>query len=235
MATLRTSRPLLRLHLPNREQEVHVDERLRVLDQIERGEISAQEGIQRLEALGQPDAATQAVDPASPGSSEGPEGLGQRAGLATEAAAPVRKTQPVVVRVVSQVVFWSGIAWLLIGALLVAAVYIWSIPALWLAWGGVLMGLGLLVMLLGWWLQRARWLSLRVREAGGRHFAFALPLPLGLTAWALRVARPFVPQLRETGMDEVILALRDQVSDGQPLVVDVQEGDQGEQVQVYLG
>jgi len=194
-----------------------MEERLRVLGLIESGEISAAEGIQLLEAL------NQHGEVREDGEAEGAAG------------GPAVVVQPVVVQIVWQVVFWSGVALLIIGGLLVTAVYAWGIPGYWLAWGGVFLGLGLLVTPLGWWLQRARWLSLRVQEPDGPRISFALPLPLGLMAWALRIARPFAPQLADTGVDELVLALKDEWRDGQPLVIDVKEGEQGEKVQIYLG
>ncbi len=35
----------------------------------------------------------------------------------------------------------------------------------------------------------------------------SLPLPLRPAAWALRLARPWVPQLKDTAVDELILSL----------------------------
>ena len=102
-------------------------------------------------------------------------------------------------------------------------------------WGWLLFALGLMWVALGWWLQRARWFSLRVRQAGGPNISFALPLPLGPVVWGLRIARPFVPQLRETGVDELILAMREELRDGRSFAVEVDKGENGEQVQVYFG
>jgi hypothetical protein len=58
---------------------------------------------------------------------------------------------------------------------------------------------------------------------------------LGPIAWIVRLVRPFVPQLRDMAVDEVILALRDEVREGRPFVVDVGEGQDGERVHVYVG
>jgi hypothetical protein len=65
--------------------------------------------------------------------------------------------------------------------------------------------------------------------------ALSLPLPLTLAAWVVRVAQPFVPQLRDTGVDDLIIALRHSSAEGQPLVVDVQDDESGEEVQIYIG
>ncbi|MDY6876629.1 MAG: hypothetical protein SWK90_10585 [Chloroflexota bacterium] len=185
-----------------------MDERLRILELIETREISVEEGARRLKAL------AEGTDP-----------------LATLAASVSR---PALVRVVWRAVFWSGVVMMAGGGLLVAAVYAWEIAPGWQTCGWVLFTLGLLVLMIGWWLQRARWLSVRVRQSGP-NVTLAFPLPLALVAWGLRIAQPFVPQLREMGMDELILALREEVRDGHPFAVEVDEGEDGEQVQIYFG
>ena len=101
--------------------------------------------------------------------------------------------------------------------------------------GWVLLASGVLWTMLGWWLRWAPWLSLRVRQSEGPTIALGLPVPLGLTAWGVRVARPFVPRLAETGIEEMILALEDEMYEGGPILVEVDEGVGGERVHVCLG
>ncbi len=189
-----------------------MEERLNVLERVEAGEISAAQGARLLEAL----VAGDGRPPSSPGSQH-PE-----------------VPRPALINLLWQAIFWPGVAAVVGGGLLVALVYAWDIPAPWLVLGWVFFVLGVLAMALGWWLRGARWLALRVRQDDGPNIAFALPLPLGLAAWGLRIARPFVPHLRETAVDELILAMRDELRDGRPLIVEVNEGEGGEQVQVYL-
>jgi hypothetical protein len=98
----------------------------------------------------------------------------------------------------------------------------------------VLFVLGLLVLVLGWWLQGARWFTLRVREHDGPAFSIALPLPLGLVPGLLRVAKPFVPQLQGMEVDQLILAMRDELRDGRSFVVNVDEGEDGDQIEMYF-
>jgi hypothetical protein len=183
-----------------------MSERVHILELIEAGEIGVEEGARRLEAL-----AEGARPPDTP------------------------VVRPALVRVVWQAVFWSGVAMMAGGGLLVAAVYAWEIAPGWQTCGWVLLTLGLLVLMIGWWLQQARWLSVRVRQSDGPNVTLAFPLPLALVAWGLRIAQPFVPQLRETGLDELVLAMRDELKNGHPLVVEVDEGEDGEQVQIYFG
>jgi hypothetical protein len=98
--------------------------------------------------------------------------------------------------------------------------------------------LGLAVMVMAWGSRTARWLHLRVQQRPGewpRTIAFSFPLPLRLTAWFLRSFGPYIPQLKGTGVDEMILALGRTTGPTSPLLVEVEEGENGERVQIYIG
>jgi hypothetical protein len=184
-------------------------ERMRILEEIEAGRISVEEGVRRLERLS--------------------------AGGEPAEASPPPAVCPALVQALWQAVLWAGIVLAAVGALLAGMVAaLWIAPA-WLICGGPLLLLGLATVVMGLWLRRAHWFALRVRERDGKGMAFAFPLPLGPIAWLLRVLGPFIPQLRGTGMDEVILALREELRAGRPFVVEVDEGEGEEQVQVYFG
>jgi hypothetical protein len=184
-------------------------EKMRILEMIESGEISAQEAARRLEAL------------AAPAPSARPE------------AAPI--PLPVWVERIWQAVFWSGATLTAGAAFLVALFYAGKAGVGSAICGWPLFVAGLLGLLLGLWLPNATWFSLRVREEGSRRISLALPLPLGPIAWIVRFIRPFVPQLQDMAVDEVILALRDEMRKGRPFVVDVNGGKNGERVHVYIG
>jgi len=126
---------------------------------------------------------------------------------------------------------------LLVGALIMALVYARDAARGWLVCGWLPMILGLGVTLAALWSRNATWLHLRVSEGeGGRNkVAFSFPLPLALAAWGIRIAQPFVPQLQDTGVDEVILALRESRKRNEPLFIDVQDEEDGERVQIYIG
>ena len=183
-----------------------MSERLRILELIEAGEINVEEGARRLESLA--------------GGAETPDIPAPRSRL---------------VRWLWQAALGIGIAMLAWGGLLLARDYAGEAATGRAVWGWLLFALGLTWVVLGWWLQRTRWFSLRVRRASGHNISFALPLPPGPVAWVLRIARPFVPQLAETGVDELILAMWEELRDGRSFAVEVDEGEDGEQVQVYFG
>ncbi len=196
------------------------NERLEILKMVETGQIEAQEAAMLLSALGE----------SKPVEDEG-EAQSETLPLDWEAPEPMdtRWTR-----------FWvyplmAGGAILLLGALVVALVSLTGGAWGWLLCGWPLLLLGLLVFVLALWSRSATWMHLRISERGKRKMAFSFPVPLGLAAWAIRIAQPFVPQLRDTGVDEVILAVRDSASRGEPLFIDVQDDEDGERVELYLG
>jgi hypothetical protein len=183
---------------------------MQILEMIESGEIGAAEGARRLEALADPVQSTHSAE-----------------------ATPI--ATPVWLRRMWQAVFWSGITMAAGGALLLASFYAEKASVGSAICGWPLLVVGLLGLMLGIWLPNATWLSVRVREGGSRRISLALPLPLGPIAWIMRFVRPFVPQLDDIAVDEVILALQEEVRQGHPLVVNVDEGSSGDRVHVYIG
>lgn len=205
------------------------DSYLKVLQMIQDGTITAEEGERLLEALGERPAELPAPD--RPADAPGPE-------------------EEVVVRMVPQQAPPSGAprwwrrAWVYVlagGVALLAAGGIWTG---WLARGNAGLGwlgctvplliLGTAVVLLAWWARVARWLHLRVRD-GDKDIRISIPLPLRLAAWVLRVIRPWVPQLRETAVDELIMAMAEEPTRGNILSVEVNDDEDDEEVKIYIG
>jgi hypothetical protein len=93
---------------------------------------------------------------------------------------------------------------------------------------------GLLVMLLAWWSQNARWVHVRIREKGGKRISISLPVPIGLGKWFFQVFGRMIPGLRE--QDKVLDTLPDLLDElgknKEPLSVEVNDGD--DEVQVYI-
>jgi hypothetical protein len=192
-----------------------MEERMAILKMVEDGRISAEEAGTLLAALDEQE---------------------EEIALEAEPRAESR-LDPSAVRWAS---FWiypmiAGGIILLLGAMVIALVYSTGAARGWLLCGWLPMLLGFAVVILAWWSQRATWLHLRISEEGQRKIAFSFPLPLGLAAWVLRIAQPFVPQLAESGVDDLIIALRDSASRGEPLFIDVEDDEEGERVELYIG
>lgn len=201
------------------------NERLKILRMLETGEIDAEEALSLLAAIDAPD--SELPGRTRPGAGGGD--LGQPAQSSTPLAAQRRRWAR----------FWiyplmAGGLVLILGSLVMALVYATGAKRGWLVCGWLPMILGLLGMLLAWWTRRAKWLHMRIREGGRKKMALSFPLPLAFAAWVLRILRPLVPKLGETGVDELIIALRDSGRD-EPISIDVQDDQEGEQVQVYIG
>lgn len=197
------------------------DERLKILEMVEAGQIDAQEAAMLLATLGEAvtEAAYEAEEVMEPQS---------------WASAPVESAEDRWAR------FWiyplmAGGAVLIAGVLVMALVYAAGGAGVWLCCGWLPMLLGVVVLVLALWSRRATWMHLRISEEGKRKMAISFPLPLSLTALAVRIAQPFVPQLRDTGVDDLIIALRESSSRGEPLFIDVQDDQDGERVELYIG
>ncbi len=192
---------------------------LKILQMIENGTLSAAEGEKLLDAL----EAEPAVTAPAAGSAPGPSPQ------SPPPAGPPRAWQQLWVYPA------VGSLLLLAGMGMLTAYLVRDGERLgWLACTVPLMLLGTLVGGLAWWSRSARWLHLSVRGKKER-LRLSFPLPLRLTAWILRLLRPWVRQLRETAVDEVILSLAEvDVSEG-PLSVEVNDDEDGEEVRVYIG
>jgi hypothetical protein len=191
------------------------EERLQILKMLEAGQIEVEEAAALLTALKETE--TETVEETVPASPEPPPPSAER-----------------------WVRFWvypliAGGIVLIAGALIMGWVYATDAARGWLICGWLPMILGMSVIILAWWGRGARWLHLRISKGGKRKIAFSFPLPLGLAAWGLRIAQPFVPQLKDTGVDDVIIALRESTTQDAPLFVEVQDDENGERVELYIG
>jgi len=215
------------------------EEQLQILKMLEDGQIGAEEAAELLAALRPEEeersfAALRMTDEARMTDGWGGEPALRSAVTAELASAPEWEKPPA-----SLSRFWIypalvGGGLLILGAVVLGLLYAASAAPGWRVCGWLPMILGLVVAILAWWSRTARWLHLRIREKGERKMAFSFPLPLTLTAWVLRFAQRFVPQLKETGVDEMILALRDTNQD-EPFFMDVHDDEDGEHVQIYIG
>lgn len=201
--------------------------RLEVLRMVEQGTLSVEEGERLLTALNR-----------QAGPSDRPQPPADPRPTADESAAGGEPD-----RVESGPPLWWQRVWiypLVGGAVLLAAMGYLTNRVVergtdlgWLACTVPLMGLGGLVAFLAWWSSQSRWLRLRV-SGPENQIRLTLPLPIHPAAWLVRLARPWVPQFRDTALDELILSLSEVDDTEGILVVEVDEGE-GESVQVFLG
>jgi len=201
-----------------------MDERLSILEMVEQGRIGVDEAVGRLKALNSD----------RPFEQEGwkkDERVEVGSTTSTVAKRPVSGR---VAAAVWQIVFGGGVVVLVGGGFLLARFY-GGEAAHGRGWGWSLFVVGVLLIMLGWWLRRATWLGIRVREHDGGAFNLAIPLPVGLAAWAVRLGGRFVPELDQDEVDALADAVRNEFDGEGMFSVHVDEGESGDQVEVTIG
>jgi hypothetical protein len=203
------------------------DERIQVLRMIEQGDISPEEGALLLQAL-EGKLAISAVEPVEP---------------SPEINSPSLDHQPIEPEAQhwkSWWLFplWFGVGITIIGALLAYTALVSTGMGFWFycAWLPFIIGLGIII--LAWYSRTSRWLHIRIwNKKDRKHNAISLsfPLPLGIAAWFLRNFGHWIPQLRGTQVDELILALQESATPDTPFIVQVDDDNGSEHIEVFIG
>jgi hypothetical protein len=210
------------------------NEILEILDMIERGTISSEEGMKLIKAIEDSDEILedeyQAAKSELEGTGSDPIGETSYSDVDRAKLEEWRKWWIIP--------FGIGVGITVLGAGLMY--WGWSAAGFglgfFLAWIPFLIGISILV--LGWNSQTGLWLHVRVDQKPGESpetIAISLPLPTHFTAWFLRTFGPIIPGFKASGLDEVILALADRSKQDAPLTIDVQDDEKEEQVRIYIG
>lgn len=210
------------------------EERTQILKMVENGKISAEEAMKLIKALDESSAEMEIIERA-PASSPGPE-----AGPESEKpSAPAFEKVASRARRLWQIPLWIGVGITILSAYWLYALVNASNFGFWFycAWIPLLLGVLLLGLFAGG--RTSRWLFVNVERPKDsdwpRNITLGFPLPLGLAAWFLRNFGHNIEGLNRTIVDETIQMLSTGVSSKEPLIVDVDEGEHGERVQVYIG
>lgn len=206
------------------------DERLEILEMIQRGTISPQEGLNLIGALRE----TWEEDP----------DLESSPNMRNFDAEPLPPAPDFEGEDFDKwrawwiIPFWLGVGITTLGGALMY--WAWSANGLGvgfvLAWFPFLIGVG--TMALGWNSKTGPWVHIRIRQKPGetpKRIAISLPIPIRFFAWTIRTFGSFIPGLDTTGIDEVILALGNNSPGDLPLSINVSDDEDGEQVEIYIG
>jgi hypothetical protein len=209
------------------------NERLEILEMIQQGKISSQEGLKLIEALGESwdvedqeylEAEEEMLFPPRYAESADPEPE-----VASQEMAKWRRWWVIP--------FWTGVGITVLGGALMY--WAWSARGIGLgfiaAWIPFLIGLG--IMVLGWNSRTGPWIHIRIKQAPGEspgRIALSFPLPTKFFAWSMRTFSQWIPDLPQ-GIDEVLLALGEFSPGDHPLSINVNDQDDGEQVKIYIG
>jgi hypothetical protein len=224
-------------------------ERLQILEMIEKGVISAAEGVRLLNSLqdiqGEPDeSATPQTSQTTP-METGPSSVLE---VTVEEPSTQTRAMPAPSDFNAETRKWRrwwwipltiGIGITVVSGLLMFSAYQSGGFGFWFAclWFPLLFGI--VIISLAAASRTARWLHVRVQQEAGewpKTIAISLPIPIRFTAWVLRIAKPYIHNhdIERANLDELILAL-EKTSPDQPFYVKVDESDSGEKVEVYIG
>jgi len=220
-------------------------EREQVLKMIESSRITPEEGLRLMEALEQDPTADQAMTEQAESVSESrtePETNQDSSKAQTEKSS--FETDPRINQVKSTVRrLWQVPLWIGIGISILSATGMYAImrgPGMnfWFYFLILPLLLGVTILVAAVGSRKARWIFVNVQQKSGEkpaHIFLGFPLPLKLAAWFLRTFGNRIPSLNNTGVDEVIQVMETGFTGDEPLIVHVDEGNDGERVQVYIG
>jgi hypothetical protein len=229
-----------------KEQAMTDQEREKVLKMIENGKITPEDGLKLIQALDE-----------NPVDDESPAKPAEAAEVAPEPDTAVKidaaqeqygkykfEEDPQVARIKSsvrrlwQVSLWIGVVFTILSAwgmyLLVQSARF----SFWFYCLCLLLLIGVLLIVAAAGSRKARWIFVDVRQKPGERPArifLGFPLPLKLVGWFLCTFGHFFPDLKNIKVDEMIQVIESGFTSDQPLVVNVDEGEQGDRVQVYIG
>jgi len=242
----------------------HEDDRMQILEMIESGKISTDEGLQLLQSMLQDEQTSHLPSPdqtqdipspseASQGNHNGVEDVwidGEPASQNGQAvtgevyAHPAWSESSELPPDVEKwrrwwiVLLWIGVGITVIGGSLMYASLQASGIGFWFLCAGLVFTLGLLTIILAWQARSAPWLHIRIQQRPGHspeRIALSFPLPIRMTAWFFRTFRYRIPGLENTSIDEVILALENSATSENPLYISVNDEEDGENIQIFIG
>jgi hypothetical protein len=210
-------------------------EREKILKMIEDGKISPEEGLRLMNVL--EEAAPEDILPA-------PEAAtGSNSGELPSEPSNM-DADPKIARIKSiarrfwQIPLWIGIAILLLSALGMYGLIQAGHMNFWFYCLIAPLLLGVLVIAAASGSRRARWIFVDVQQKPGekpQRIFLGFPLPLKLAAWFLRTFGHKIDDLKKTNVDDIIEVIETGFSGDEPLIVNVDEGEDGERVKVYIG
>ena len=136
---------------------------------------------------------------------------------------------------------WAGVIFTVLSAWAMFGIQQNAGANFWFYCMGMPLFLGILFTVMGAGSKTSRWLYVNVDRTrskdtdGPRNITVALPLPLGLASWFLINFGSRIDKLKNTHLDEIIQAIAMAKNITEPLIVHVDNADDGERVQVFIG
>lgn len=204
----------------------------KILDMIEQGQITAEEGLRLIKAMGQDEKPALDTVDETVNAGTGEEVLepsGFRIPEEEQRRMNRLKRWWVLPFGIGLLITVLGAIWMYSGYM--AAGFGWGF---WLAWIPFL--LGVFIVAISFQSSRSVWLHVRVKQAPGEkpeRIAISFPLPLTLSKWVLSSFGHRIPGVRDQPVDNISEILEN-ISPDEPFYVHVEEDD-GEEVEVFIG
>lgn len=206
------------------------EERRKILQMVEEGKISAEEAASLMRALDEHSADEQ-MDVFETKTSYGFEG--------SETSAPEFEEVKARARRFAAIPLWVGVT--------IAVLSAWSIFSIqqnagvnfWFFCLMFPLMLGVLLIAIGSAGPSSKWLYVNVdrryAEDWPKNITLGFPLPLGLTAWFMRTFGHNINGMNKTQVDGIVEVLNATGKSDDPFIVNVDDDDDGDRVQVYIG
>jgi len=205
------------------------DDRLSILQKLERGDLSKEEAARLLTQLDEEKIpATRALEVVEPEVISEDEPFRDASTLPEKSH--LRSELWLIPFVLGLLLTVSAAMWMAQGW--AAAPFGWGF---WLSFFPLALGVGL--MWLGWETRKARWLHLRMKQAPGkrpRQIAFSLPLPAGLLRWGMARSRGLSGNEKMQNVAQFVEEMNAAVANDGPMHILVDDDKDGEKVEIWI-
>ena len=209
------------------------EERKKILQMVADGKLSAEEAAKLMRALDESAEEVPSPEPEVIMAESGLDGERTDAPEIDEVRRRARK-------------FSSAFLWIGIFMTVFIAWWMFSIQQnsglnFWFYCLGMPLAFSILLIALGAGSRSSRWLYVNVDRSqskdqdGPRKISLAFPLPLSLTAWFIRVFGKRIDGLKDKNVNDVATLVTLLKENRDPFVVHVDDSDDGEKVQVFIG
>ena len=206
------------------------EERKKILQMVEEGRISAEEAAQLMRALDE-DSDEEQIEAYSVESGSGFEGSVASDFEFEEVKARARRF--------AMVPLWIGVVMAVLSAWGIFAIQQNSGVNFWFFFLMLPLLLGVLLIALGSAGQSSKWLYVNVdrryADDWPKHITFGFPLPFGLTTWFMRTFGHNINGMNKAQVDGIVEVLNATGESDAPFIVNVDDDEDGDRVQVYIG
>ncbi len=207
----------------------------KVLDMVEQGQISPDEGLRLINAMKQDDEKSPPVEsviqseiafiPDPDGGTEPPQ-------MPEEEMARMKRLKRwwILPFGIGLMVTILGAIWMYMGYTSAGFGF-----GFWLAWVPFL--LGIFIVAVSFQTTRSVWLHVRVKQKPGNtpeRLSISLPLPMNLAKWFFSAFGSRIPGLRDQPIGD-ISSILENLSPEEPFYVHVNDDDDGEEVEIFIG